>query len=299
MATNNRICGMPKMPTLGAGEHKQRLRAELMATHGQRKWVVSRWIRAAAVFATVALLMGAGAGVKEAYDSFRTTFVGVSLGKLNLDAEGNQIDEKIASVSISRSQPFNVATEAEAQEKMKEWSDAVAGKSYQFVREYESPDGEREYEYALRLAGGRERKVSGAVRLEEVSSWAQWQERIQAVAQQRYKQFRQALKEGKVRIVADDTVIVHVCRDTASGTNIEVFRHHLPDGALYATIEESRPPSSSVWQTTSWQTHLDALAQGKRKLLEVRATPVFTYAYPGADGRMIKRSLGGMPVEAD
>jgi hypothetical protein len=199
-------------------------------------------------------------------------------------------------VTISHSQPFNVATEAEAQRRVKEWSDAIRAKVYQFVREYEDRDGEQQYEYAIKLANGQEEKLSGTVRLEEVSSWDEWNQRQQVIQEHRCVEFLEAVKAGSARIAADDVIIVHVCMDEELGKRIEVFRKLLPDGTLSASIWDSPLGSSQVCRKTSWEEHLGALSKGKRKLMEVRATAVFTYEYPGADGTMKRYSMAGSPM---
>ena len=222
--------------------------------------------------------------------------ISVELGKTTLQVDGIAADGMGTTVGFSRAQPLDVATEAEARRWVQEWSDAISAKQYRFVREFDGPRGERQYEYAIRLGNGQEDKLSGTVRLEAVSSWEEWQQRQQMVLREQFEQFLEALRAGRAHIVADDVIIVHVCMDDELEKKIEVFRLLRPDGTLFAGIHDS-PLGSSQWsRKTSWGEHLDALSKGKRKLLEVNATAVFTYEYPGADGKMTRYSLTGSPM---
>lgn len=261
-------------------------------------------VKAAVRILSVSVVLGGGAAVgaqvgPTTAPGERTTSSGtvsVELGKTSLDADGNAADGMSTMVTVSHSQSFNVATEAEGQRRVKEWWDGISAKQYRFVREYEDRDGEQQYEYAIKLANGEEDKLSGTVRLEEVSSWNEWNQRQQVIQEQRCVQFLEAVKAGKARIAADDVIIVHVCMDEELGKRIEVLRSLLPDGTLLARIWDSPLGSSQVCQRTSWDEHLGALSMGKRKLIEVRATAVFTYEYPGADGKTKRYTMAGSPV---
>lgn len=286
------VNGLPETPVLKPGRHMERLEAELLASYRTGRPRALRWMRAAAMVSVGAVLMGAGAVAKDVYDRYRHTTVSSEEQITYLDAQGKPGNKENASTVLSSSTPFNGTTETAARQSMKATMDAVNAKKYRLVREEDTPDGRHRYYYMLTLADGTEVPASGTVRLEETNGWDEWQKKQHELAVQESQQFQQAIGEGKARIVADDLYVKYVCKDAASGRTVEVMKFAGADGKAVAMISE---PGADMSQHTSWQEHLDALSEGRRVLVQVVATPGFTYEYQNAEGKTVRHSCGGMP----
>lgn len=177
----------------------------------------------------------------------------------------------------------------------------IAKKQYAFIKTFESPGGDTQYEYRFVLADGRETKLTVLVRLENVASWDEYLRKRDEESRKRQETIRQAMAAGRFRLINVEALQVHLCRDRDTHQRFKIERVAGRDGSDKAvTIPDSGPVPKSVTETT-WQEHLRAIREGKRELLGLQAINSYTYEMTGDDGTKVLFVYGGDagPLDAE
>ena len=287
---------IPAIPSIAPSEQREKLRAQLLASHSARAVRLPRWAHIAAMVAAGALLMGAGAATKEIVDEIRGQNIAIEQWKVELDSEGKPVDAKQRSgeqgmtltqvIGLSGGPGF---TEADASRNMVSLKSAVDQKKFRFLRT-DKRIGEEMFIYALTLPDGTETHFNTSVRLEDVNGWDDLQSKEKARTVQQMQALMLAVSQGKARITADRMFVYHVCKETKTGRAIEVLKTEVAGRPAMATIFESPLGKSPASQSSTWQEHLDTLASGEREFIEIKAIPQFTYTFKAVDGREETRS---------
>ncbi len=78
-------------------------------------------------------------------------------------------------------------------------------------------------------------------------------------------------------------------------------RVDLPDGRQLAIAQEVQEPEPAGWTSyeTTWQEHLDAIRDGRRKLLDAEIIKDYWYEMALEDGSKTLFSIGGGPLDKD
>jgi hypothetical protein len=175
----------------------------------------------------------------------------------------------------------------------KEMYTLIAEKKYKFLKEYEGPNGEKEYVYRFTFSDGSSTATNFSMSLDNVSSWDDYQRNAAEQRQQRHEKISQAIAAGRFRLINLEVMQVHLCRDVATDQKFKVQRIPLGGGketafprADYAVI----PPSV---KQTAWQEHLQAIREGKRELLDLETTNNYTYEMIADDGTKLIFNYGG------
>src|SRR5208337_3997093 len=161
-------------------------------------------------------------------------------------------------------------------------------------KDYEGPNGEKEYVYRFAFSDGSSVATNFSISLENVSSWDDYQQKAAEQRQQRHEKINQAIAAGRFRLINLEVMQVHLCRDVATDRKFKVQR--IPRGggkdmafprADYSTIEPGL-------KETTWQEHLQAIREGKRELLILETTNSYTYEMISDDGTKLLFNYGGM-----
>ncbi|MCC7407905.1 MAG: hypothetical protein IT442_07525 [Phycisphaeraceae bacterium] len=93
------------------------------------------------------------------------------------------------------------------------------------------------------------------------------------------KRVHEAFSAGRFRLINAEPIVTHVCRDLQSGKEWSVQRfedaQHQQFAMFYPMPLDGRTVAG--WRT-SWQEHLDAIASGRRELLDCQTIPLL-YIY--------------------
>jgi hypothetical protein len=169
----------------------------------------------------------------------------------------------------------------------------IAKKQYTFIRMFESPGGDTQYEYRFVLADGRETKLTVLTRLENVASWDEYLRKRDEQSRKRQETIRQALAAGRFRLINVEPLQVHLCRDKDTHQRFKIGRVAGRDGIDKAvTMPDSGPLPKSMTDGT-WPEHLRAIREGKRELLGLQAVSSYTYEMTGDDGTKVLFNYGG------
>jgi beta-lactamase regulating signal transducer with metallopeptidase domain/protein involved in polysaccharide export with SLBB domain len=180
----------------------------------------------------------------------------------------------------------------------KELNKLIKEKKYEFVKTFDSNNGEKEYVYRFTFSDGRKVNTNFSMPLEKVSSWDDYRQKQEQQRERRHERINQAIRAGRVRLLNLEVMESQVCRDYESGKKFKVQRIRLADRseiALPRADYGAIPPSV---KQTSWQEHLDAIRHGKRELVELETINNYTYEMTADDGtKEIFNYGGGKPLE--
>ncbi|MGD0655888.1 MAG: hypothetical protein ABSA16_16245 [Thermoguttaceae bacterium] len=169
----------------------------------------------------------------------------------------------------------------------------IAEKKYKFLSVFEDNNGDKQYVYRFNFSDGSNTGMNFSMRLEDVSSWDDYQRKQDEQRQLRHDRINQAIASGKFRLINVEAMQVHLCRDAKSKQEFKVQRIPIRDGkeiALPRGDYGKIPPSV---METSWQEHLELIRQGKRELLELETVNNYTYEMTADDGTKIIFNYGG------
>ena len=174
----------------------------------------------------------------------------------------------------------------------------IKDKKYKFVKTPEAPSLEKkQYFYVLTYPDGSHVGRNFSLRLEDVTSWADYQKKEQRQrerqTEQRDERISQALTSGRFRLLNLEVLQDHVCRDVASGAKFKVQRIQLADGSEIAFPRADYGPIPAAVKQTSWQEHLQAIRDGKRELLSLETVNNYTYEMTADDGTKVVFDYGG------
>jgi hypothetical protein len=175
----------------------------------------------------------------------------------------------------------------------KEIDKLIAAKKYTLVKTFGPPGNERQYVYCFVLSDGKLATMNFSMPLENVASSADYGRKQEEQRQQRHEKINQAIAAGRFRLINQDVIQVHLCRDVASKENFEVRRDRLADGKEIACPQGDHGKVPATVKETSWKEHLRAIREGKRELLSFRTTNIYTYEMIANDGTKLLFQYGG------
>jgi beta-lactamase regulating signal transducer with metallopeptidase domain len=88
----------------------------------------------------------------------------------------------------------------------------IKEKKYEFVKTFDSNNGEKQYVYRLNYPDGRRVNRNFSLPLEKVTSWADYGKKEEQQRQQRNEHISQALAAGRFRLLDLEVMQVHLCR---------------------------------------------------------------------------------------
>ena len=101
---------------------------------------------------------------------------------------------------------------------------AIKEKKYKFLDTFDSKDGEKQYVYSLALSDGRSVGMNFSMRLEDVTSWDDYQKKSERQHERRHERINQAIRAGRFRLLNVEPLYNHICRDVPSGKKFKIQR---------------------------------------------------------------------------
>ena len=182
-----------------------------------------------------------------------------------------------------------------ARKQQEEIRQAIANGAYKFVKTF-SLRGDTNYVYKFALSEG-EVNMNFACRLEEVDSWEAYERKAKLQQERRLEQSREAISEGRYRLLNAEAILVHVCVDLASAWKLEVLHVRRLDGREIAVAYPYPMSKARTAHETTWDEHLRTIAAGERVLINLRTVPQYTYELTLADGSTTTWGYaGGKPL---
>ena len=175
----------------------------------------------------------------------------------------------------------------------KEMYKLIAEKKYKFVKIFEDGQGEKQYVYGFNFSDGSYTQTNFSMPLDNVTSWEDYQRKVEAQRQQRHEKINRAIAAGRFRLLNVEVMQVHLCRDVASKQKFKVQRIPRADGSELAFPRPDYGPIPPAVQETSWKEHLLAIREGKRELLSSESVNSYTYEMLADDGTKILFNYGG------
>jgi hypothetical protein len=169
----------------------------------------------------------------------------------------------------------------------------IAEKKYKFLSTFKDIAGNEQYVYSLKFDNGKSLGMNFSVRLEDVSSWDDYQKKQEEQRQLRHDQINQAIAAGKFRLINLEAMQVQLCRDSESKQEFKIQRIPIKDGVEIALPRADYGKISASVKETSWKEHLDLIQQGKRELLELETVNNYTYEMTADDGTKFNFNYGG------
>ena len=294
-------------PSVRTGHHRESLKAKLMdrlserdvrmKTNKPRK--LKSLIRVAAMILAAVVLVSAGWAAEQAYrkvtwvettitEKVTTVFTpenGVAVTLTTVTTETTEVDPNI---------PHKQGKVDESAQR-EEIAQAISQGKYKFVREVtNSPGGEPStYIYSIELPSGALKK-SFAVPPEKFESWNQFEALEDEARREHYLMCYEAIEAGRYRLVNVETHVAHICREVETGEDIICRRiNTTSDGiepkaiiTLYQEVVEVIEGRVKMVETT-WQDHLDAIANGSRELIRPDISNTYSYELTLSDGRVV------------
>jgi len=169
----------------------------------------------------------------------------------------------------------------------------ITEKKYKFIKDFEGPNGEKQYVYRFNFSDGGSTATNFLMSLDNVSSWDDYQRKAAEQRQQRHEKIDQAIAAGRFRLINLEVMQIHLCRDVASGQKFKVQRIPLGGGKETAFLRADYSAIPQGLKQTSWQEHLQAIREGKRELLALETTNNYTYEMISDDGTKVIFNYGG------
>lgn len=297
------------------GPHREQLRQQLLAQplvvqQDRKAKTLLRPARLhpakiAAGILVAAMLVGAGWAAEKVYSKLTFAKVHVTLDRqpreewklsngrtLGGSGESGTVVNANDPEAIQAAQRHNV-----------EMKELIAQKKYKFLRSFEDEStGGTEFVYQFASADGTFQAMNFSMRLENVSSWDDYQQKKKEQTRLYREQVNKAIAAGKYRLVDQDVYLVHICMDRATKQKLRVQRVQVPkndDVAIYRPYNSAEEDKAITIPRSSWQEHLQAIRDEKLDLLDVDLTPHYKYEMTFEDGS--KRFFhygGGLPLDA-
>jgi hypothetical protein len=263
------------------------------AGRGRRRISMKRgWKIAAACVAGLALIATGWAAekvVRGVIEGKRVEVTTVFVGESNVMPDGSVMTMGVLSSDTG-------GPEAEA-----EVTKLIAQRKYKLIKTFEDQTRRTHYVYRFALSNGNQVNRNFIVPLEQVESLEDYNKKSIDLERRRNEAVRQAIAEGRFRLIDMEPLLVHVCQDKVSGLKIDVLRVERPDGRDIAWATESPQSAtapSSIGYQSAWKDHLKAVSEGKRELLDVRIVRHYSYEVTLADGTKTVFVYGGdSPLE--
>lgn len=298
------------LPRVIEGDHRQRLKERLerearMMNERQttrfHRIVFSRPMKIAAACALAAALVATGWAAEETYSKIRYTYATpgpkpkIALVSTTTGAAAPTCTVCVVGTAVSKFSSDEANLTPEQVQKQQAQAEAqldqfIARKDYKLEKTEQDRDGQMIYVY--RFPNGSTESVS--LPLEGIASLAEYKAREAQQREDRQKAIYDAIAQGRYRLVDARPMLIHLCRE--NGQDIEVMDIHKRDGneiALITSLPRQEPGRS---EETSWQDHLEAIAGGRRELVNVRIITSWTYEVTLADGSKTRWQVGGDPL---
>ena len=131
------------------------------------------------------------------------------------------------------------------------------------------------------------------MRLEDLTSLDDYAQKQAEQQKQRRDRINQAVAAGRIRLLNADVMESHICRDVNSGIKFKVQRIRHADGKEIAFPRHDYSKTPTSVKKTSWQDHLQAIRDGKRRILDVESVNSYTYEMTADDGTKEIFQYGG------
>ncbi len=292
-------------PSVRAGIHRENLKAELMDRFDERDVQMKMdkprkfkgLIRVAAMILAAVVLVSAGWAAEQAYRKIAwITWIDLKTTSHELTLPSGKKLELTTSITsgVTRSDQDVSIEQAKADQAVRreEMPQAIVDGKYTFRKEYNNPyGGPVAYIYSIDLPSG---PLNWAfdVPLEKFESWEQFED-LEEEARRKYSQMcDEAIEAGRYRLVDVKAELSHICREVETGE--EIFCQRLPgDSEPTAYIQPWPLKLNGRTKTiqTTWQDHLDAIADGSRELIEPFICSIYIYELTLSDGRVVHWSI--------
>jgi hypothetical protein len=300
-----RLLGQTPAPSVVEGPHREQLKQRLLeyaqSAQPRREPVkisvfrrMPSLVKLAAAVLVAAVLIGTGWAAEKIYKMVTSEQIVIA----HVAQSGNTTTQ----FSTSAANP------AEEEKKVnEEVRQLVALKKYKLVETIHHPDGRVSYVYFFRLSdGGRLKWKMPPPRLEDVASWDEYEQKSKEYSDQRQKEIEKAIASGRGRLIDILVTEIHECRDVGTHERLDVHRSR-PECPQEGThdwayvypggYEKYEKPGDHVFKTSSWQDHLNAIRDGKRKLLDIRLVKEGVYETVREDGSKLIYSRELPPEE--
>jgi ATP:corrinoid adenosyltransferase len=298
------------VPSITDGPHRQHLRTELLQAMQAKETEMSKWkivrssraLKVAAAILAAVVLVSTGWATERVYRKITgaTRIVHgeterVWDGKITRP-DGKEILFGISTGSSTSSDDPNL-TQEQVRQKHEEMKQLVARGEYELIRTDETESGETIYTYKFVLSDGEQLAWGTRIPLGQVASWDEYQQKVKEQAAERMERIKEAIAAGRFRLLNVDVIKSHICRDAATGEELRAMQIVMQDGELRANICFYPLAESKESYSTSWDDHLQAIADGQRELTKLDVLNQYTYEITFEDGSIIKWSYGGAPLE--
>jgi hypothetical protein len=162
-------------------------------------------------------------------------------------------------------------------------------KGYRLLKVYgEEKTGGKLYKYRFTFSDGSQKFKEFTIPLENVASWDDFLQKRQAEEDQRNEEIYRAFVAKRYRLKHTETRYSYVCRDADSSEKYRVMFMPGPKGKHRAAIlpfeVKVEEQATATPRTTSWQDHLQAVREGKRKVLRQETERTYYYELLLDDG---------------
>lgn len=297
------------------GPHREHLKQQLLAQplplqqvqKSKMRWrpALSHAARIAAGILVAAMLVGAGWAAEKVYSKLTFAQVDVTLDKQPREdwklSNGKALvgsGGKVGTVVKSGDPEAVIA----AQQRNAEMKELIARKKYTLLSSFENEfTGETEYVYKFASADGTSHAMNFSMRLDDVSSWDDYQQKKKEQTRHYREQVNKAIEAGRYRLIDQDVYLLHICMDRETKKKLRVQRLRSPNGeddALYRPYDSAEENKAVTMPRSSWQEHLRAVRDGKLDLLDVELTPNYKYEMIFEDGsKRFFHYAGGLPLD--
>ncbi len=164
-------------------------------------------------------------------------------------------------------------------------------RGYRLFKVYgEEKYGGRLYKYLFTYSDGRRGFKEFSIPLENVSCWDDFLQQRQAEEDDRHQKINRAIVARSYRLKHTERRYSFICQDTDSTEKYRVSFVPGPKSKPRASITPLEPRTAEqdvvTLNTTSWQEHLQAVREGRRKVLSQETRKTYYYEMFLEDGSM-------------
>jgi hypothetical protein len=162
-------------------------------------------------------------------------------------------------------------------------------RGYRLLKVYgEEKGGGRLYKYLFTYSDGKRGPKEFSIPLENVSSWDDFLQKRQAEEDDRHEKINRAIVAGRYLLKHTETRYSFICQDADPTEKYRVSFIPGPKGKHKASITPLEPTAEAqevtTLNTTSWQEHLQAVREKKRKVLSQETKKIYYYKMFLEDG---------------
>ncbi len=306
----DRLLEQTDVPHLRESAHREQLKSRLleqtaapqpigddrMRTNGSRSRTSLMKIAAAVLIAS--FLVATGWAAEKVYQKIIGKELVVVLEERELpavkfpgEADGRGSSMSVVITATTSDDPSPEAAE-KARARHETMKKLIGEKKYKLLRTFEDPsNGIEQYVYQFTFPDGEQTNMNFLLRLEEVDSWEDYQQKSDELARKRSEQISESIAAGRFRMLDARPLVTHKCVEVESGQKLRVLQINLPDGKQKAFVRGEKRDQQEY--QTDWQDHLEAIRTGERTLDDIFIVKNYTYEITLQDGSTTIFSYGG------